>query len=150
MATAAASGISLELVHLGRLSVKLEAPIVLENTPSGTRFIIGVKSGRLEGERIHASVKAGPAGDWVTVGADGTATLDVRATMETDDGALIFCHYNGRVDMSKGAGKSPIYGAPLYDTGDPRYQWLNKIQGVTKGVVSEDMADLVYEIFELR
>lgn len=150
MATIAGARTSLELVPLGRLTVKLAPPLVLENTPSGTRYIIQAQSGRLEGDRIHASVKSTQAGDWLTVSPDGTATLDVRATLETDDGALIFCHYNGRADMSKGAGKSPIYAAPLFDTGDPRYGWLNKIQAVVKGAVSEDMAELVYEVFELR
>ena len=150
MATTTATGISVELVPLGTFRLKADAAVVLENTPSGTRYIIQAQSGRLEGERIHANLKGVQNGDWLTVAADGTATLDVRATLETDDGALIFCHYNGRGDLSKGPGKSPVYGAPLFDTGDPRYAWLNKIQAVVKGTVSEDMADLVYEVFELR
>ncbi|MGA7912893.1 MAG: hypothetical protein WCC30_15295 [Candidatus Dormiibacterota bacterium] len=40
--------------------------------------------------------------------------------------------------------------APLYDTADPRYAWLNKIQAVAKGVVTPDLSRLDYEIFELR
>jgi Protein of unknown function (DUF3237) len=70
--------------------------------------------------------------------------------METDDGALIFAHYNGHMDLSKGPGKAPVYTAPLYDTGDARYAWLNKVQAVANGVLSEDLSQLDLEIFELR
>jgi hypothetical protein len=142
--------LSVELVRLGHASVSLAPPVVLENTPSGTRYIIEVKSVRFEGERLKASMKGSTTADWLTVSPDGVATLDVRATLETDDGALIFTHYNGRVDMSQGLGKSPVYGAPLYDTGDTRYAWLNKVQAVAKGALSEDGSQLDYEIFEVR
>jgi hypothetical protein len=142
--------LSVELVRLGHASVSLAPPIVLENTPSGTRYIIEVKSIRFEGERIKANMKGAAAADWLTITADGVGTLDVRATLETDDGALIFTHYNGRVDVSQGIGKSPVYTAPLFDTGDARYAWLNKIQAVGKGALSEDGSQLDYEIFEVR
>lgn len=149
MATTAMS-LSVELVPLCRFTAKLEPPIVLENTPSGTRYIIGASSARVEGERLNATLKGKSAGDWLTVSAGGVATLDVRATLETDDGALVFVHYNGRADMTAGPGKAPIFIAPLFDTGDPRYAWLAKVQAVGKGIVSADMSDLVYEIFEVR
>lgn len=150
MASTTASGVSVELVPLARLSVKLEPPLVLENTPSGTRYIIAATSGRLEGDRIHANLEGPSAGDWLTVSADGTVTLDVRGTFKTDDGALIFVHYNGRTDLSAGPGNAPIFSAPLFDTGDPRYAWLNKVQAVAKGFAPADMSRVEYEIFELR
>jgi uncharacterized protein DUF3237 len=151
MATMIRPAISIELVRLGHLSVALEPPLVLENTPSGTRYIVGVRSARFEGERLMASLKGVAAADWLTISPDGgIATLDVRATFETDDEALIFSHCNGRIDLSKGRGKSPVYAAPLYDTGDPRYRWLNNIQAVAKGVLTEDLSQLDYEVFELR
>ena len=43
---------------------------------------------------------------------------------------------------------NPIYAAPLFDTGDERYTWLNRIQAVSKGMV--DGLTLTYEIYELR
>ena len=151
MGTITRSDIRVDLVALGHLSVSLEPPLVLPNTPSGTRYIIGVKSARFEGERIKASLKGSSAGDWLSVGPDGVVgTLDVRVAFETDDGALIFSHCNGRVDMSAGSGVAPIYAAPLYDTGDPRYAWLNKIQAVAKGVITPDLSQLEYEVFEVR
>lgn len=150
MATTSVSRISIELVHLGHAVIELDPAIVLQNTPSGTRYIIAVKSARLEGERIKASLKGASAGDWFTVGADGTGTLDVRVTLETDDGALIYCHYNGRVDLSAGPAQAPLYAAPLFDTGDPRYAWLNKLQTVWKGHITHDLLRLEYDLYELR
>lgn len=64
-------------------------------------MIFEVESGRLEGDRIRAKLKGRAAADWLTVGPDGTGALDVRALVETDDGALVFIQYSGRVDASR-------------------------------------------------
>jgi len=83
-------------------------------------------------------------------GPEGTGTVDVRATLQTDDGAIIFVQYNGRLDASQGL-QFPMtaYVAPLFETGDERYAWLNRIQAVGKGIVYEDLS-LDYEWYEVR
>ena len=41
--------------------------------------------------------------------------------------------------MSGGVGNAGVlYGAPLFETGDPRYAWLNQVQAVFRGVVGAD------------
>ena len=82
------------------------------------------------------------------VGPEGTATLDVRVTLETHDGALVLLHYSGRVDASRGLGGAPIYAAPQFDTGDERYAWLNRLQAIARGTLSG--SSLAYEIYEVR
>lgn len=149
MATTA-TDVSLQLVPLCRLIGQLEPPIVLENTPSGTRYIFPVKGIRIEGERIKANMKGGLSADWATVSSTGVGTLDVRALVETEDGAAIFVHYPGRVDMAAGPGNAPVYASPLFDTGDPRYAWLAKIQAVAKGTITPDLSEVVYQVFEVR
>jgi hypothetical protein len=136
---------TIELVPLANATIRLAEPMLLPNTPSGTRMIIEVLDAVLEGERLTAKMKGAAAADWVTVGADGTVTLDVRATLETHDGALVFTSYRGRTAIDPG---SPIYATPLYDTGDERYAWLNRVQAVAKGSI--DGQTLTYEIYELR
>ena len=42
-----------------------------------------------------------------------------------------------------------VYAAPLFHTGDERYEWINRIQAVAKGRF-ESPSTLVYEMFELR
>ena len=65
---------------------------------------------------------AGSAGaDWLLVGADGTAALDVRITLLTDDGALVYVRYDGRADFYAGAGSAHIYVAQRFETRDERY-----------------------------
>jgi hypothetical protein len=70
-------------------------------------------------------------------------------TMQTDDGATLLVTYRGRLLLDTG----DIYSAPLFETGDERYQWLNRIQAVGKGRIEADddgAQTVVYEVFELR
>ena len=136
-----------QLVPLGRMSVELRPPFMLNGTPTGGRWIFEVASGRLEGDRINATLKGHANADWLMVGPDGTGTMDVRSLMETDDGALVFVHYYGRVDLSAGPAGT-LYSAPQFETGDDRYRWLNRIQAVGKGRANG--TNLAYEIFEVR
>jgi len=140
--------VSIELVPLCTATITLKDPMMLPNTPSGMRTIVEVEAAKLEGERLSATLKGTAAADWATIGPDMTCTLDVRTTFETHDGALVFTHYRGRIDLSKPPGESPVYAAPLFETGDERYAWLNRIQAVAKGKL--DGPTLTYEIFEVR
>jgi hypothetical protein len=137
----------LELVPLGRMSAVLRTPHVLAGTPAGDRWIFEVEDGSFRGDRLCGTVVGRANADWMVVGPDGTGSLDVRALMETDDGAPVFVHYTGRVDVSAGRG-APVYATPRFDTGDDRYRWLNRVQAVAKG--SFDGTTLVYDVFELR
>ena len=142
---------ALELIPLCNATVSLAPPIIVGTTPSGSRMIFEVNEVRFEGERLKGSMKGAAGADWLVVSADGAVgTLDVRVTIETDDGALVYAHYYGRTDTSAGPGASPIYTAPLFETGDERYAWLNRILAVAKGEISADLSTLVYEMYELR
>ena len=119
-----------EYEYLGTLKVETGTRTVVENGPQGTRTIVQIVGGRFEGPRIKASVQT-PAGDWITNRADGTYKLDVRFTLRTDDGALILVTYNG-VGQTTSAGAS-LRAAPLFETGDSRYNWLTRLQAVAVG-----------------
>ena len=138
---------TLELVPFATMTAVLDSPFALVGTPSGTRYIFEITELKVEGERLQASLKGRAAADWLTVGPDGTGTLDVRMLLETHDGALVFVQYLGRIDVASGAG-APVYSTPRFETGDDRYGWLNKIQAVGKGVL--DGSTLVYDLHELR
>jgi Protein of unknown function (DUF3237) len=141
---------SIELVPLFRGTWKLAPYRTVGKTPAGTRVIIEMPEGRVDGERLKASVVGGLATDWFLIGPDGTGTVDFRGTLETDDGATIYMHGSGRCDMSGGVGNAGVlYGAPLFETGDPRYAWLNQVQAVFRGVVGAD-GSFHDEYFEVR
>ncbi len=142
---------SLELIPLCIATV---TPILVADlglAPAGRRLMVTIRQADWEGERFRAHLKEGvSAGDWMTVGADGTALMDVRLTLETEDGALVYVEYGGRRDFSqiyKGQ-DAPVYIAPRFETSDERYSWLNKIQAVGKGLAVG--GSRVYEIYEVR
>jgi hypothetical protein len=138
---------TLALLPLATMVAELRPPKVLSRTPAGTRMIYEVASGSISGERLNAKMAGAAAADWMLVGPDGTGTLDVRSLVETDDGALVFIQYSGRVDLSEG-GTAPLYATPRFETGDPRYGWLNKLQAVGKGTL--EGSTLTYDLYELR
>ena len=140
---------NVSLTPLCRVDARLAEPLVLPNTPTGTRSILEAVSLKITGVRLSARMKGHATADWLTLSADGTiGTLDVRATLETDDGALIFMQYNGRMQRQID-GTRKIYIAPRFDTGDPRYAWLNAVQGVGKALLQEGSRDLHYDIYEV-
>jgi hypothetical protein len=92
------------------------------------------------------------AADWQLIGPEGTATLDVRVALRTDDGAIIFVQFYGKSPADASGGlqaPATIYVTPRFETGDERYAWLNRVQAVGKGTVHEDLS-LDYEWYEVR
>src|SRR5258706_12487830 len=71
--------------------------------PQGTRVTAPIASGQFEGPRLRGKVLPG-GGDWTLLRADGVLELDLRLTLETDDGALIHMTFEGiRDDAAPGA-----------------------------------------------
>jgi hypothetical protein len=140
---------TLELVPLATATVGLRPMVSLPSTPRGTRTVAEPSSFDIDGERLRAHLYGVAAADWPVSSADGTIiTLDVRATLETDDGALLYAQYSGRIDATKQP--LTVYSTPQLDTGDERYDWLNRIQIVGKGTFDDAMTRIDYELFELR
>jgi hypothetical protein len=132
---------ALELVPLCTLTVSLAETISVSSS-----LVIGEVTGaRAEGERFNASLKGNAAADWLRVSPEGYGTLDVKITLETDDGAIVYADYSGRLQFDT----MTVYATPLFHTGDERYTWMNRIQAVSKGTFQPD-GTLVYELFELR
>lgn len=137
----------IELVPLCTVHVTMGEQVLVGEGPSGLRVVAEVAHGRVEGERLSGTWRQGAA-DWLVVSTAGVGTVDVRAIVETDDGARIMVSYGGRLDLSDGPGAAPIYIAPRFETGHPDYVWLNLVQAVGKGDL--DGTNLVYEIAEVR
>lgn len=139
---------SIDLIPLCTVYGQL-LPRMLPDTPQGTRIIFEVVEGRVDGERLRGTA-VGSGADWLLLAADGTAQLDVRFTLETHDGALVYVQYNGRSDASQGAGTKPLYVAPRFETGDTRYSWLNVVQAIGKGTFDPNTAEVTYEWYEVQ
>jgi hypothetical protein len=125
----------------------LAEPIMVGEGPSGLRLVVEVEEATVSGDRLRGKLKGKATADWATV-AGTVGTIDVRLTFETEDAAIIFAQYRGRMDLAGGAGSAPIYVAPTFETGAPQYAWLNLVQAVGKGAV--DGHTLHYDWYELR
>ena len=113
---------------LMRLRLTTSATEELGSTPHGTLSIFPVIGGSFEGERLRGKVLAG-GGDWVTARADGTFELDLRATLETDDGALIHLTFTGVRDDANHYFRT----LPRFETAAPKYAFLNRLLAVGIG-----------------
>ena len=138
---------TIELIPLGTADVGI-SPIMMPGGPLGTRVTVEITSVDCRGERLRAKLKGAAAADWAVVSPAGIGLMDVRLTLETDDGALIYVSYNGRVDLSQGLEGATAYTTPRFETGDERYAWLNLVQAVGKGTI--DGSRVVYEVAEVR
>ena len=141
---------AIELVPLCTMHLQARPPIEVGAGAAGTRIIFEIESVQVKGDRLSGEMLGTAAADWVTVGPEGTGTLDIRETLRTDDGAVIFVQYQGKLDLSRGM-QFPMtaYVAPRFETGDARYAWLNRIQAVGKGTLNEDLS-VDYEWYEVR
>jgi len=119
---------------------------VLTNAPQGTRVVVTVTGGTFEGPKMRGTVDSS-GGDWVTLRADTSIKLDVRIMLRTDDGADIFMRYEG-IGVRDESGQLKLATAPLFETGDERYAWLNNVQAVTTGVSGAGV--VTYEVWAVR
>ena len=103
------------------------------STPHGTLSIFPVIGGTFEGERLRGKVLPG-GGDWVTARADGTFEVDLRVTLETDDGALIHMTFTGVRDDTNHYFRT----LPLFETAAPNYAFLNRLLAVGVGEIRPD------------
>jgi hypothetical protein len=147
---------SLQLLYTS--SVDVGPPVVVGVTPYGERRIIPIKGGFFSGPRLSGKVLPGGA-DWQVIRTDGIAELEARYTLETDDGALIYVLNQGirsgsKEVMRRLAGGEQVHPSeyyfrtrPVFETGAPKYQWLQRIVAVATGErLPDEVIITVYEV----
>lgn len=138
---------ALELVPLGTLTIDIDQHTRVGPTPGGIRIVGEVLHCRWEGDRVTAREHGKISHDWLLEHPDGSVSVDARLLLMTDDGAPVGITYQGRADRQPKDG-GVIVTTPVFESGDPRYAWLNTVQAVARGVRTEQV--LVYELFEVR
>jgi Protein of unknown function (DUF3237) len=104
--------------------------------PHGTRVTFPITGGSFEGDRLRGKVLAG-GDDWTVKRSDGVVELDLRITMETDDGALIHMTFEGIRD--DGAPGAPYFRTvPRFETAAPKYSFVNRLLAVGTGEIRAD------------
>lgn len=149
------------LEHLFSYRIAFDGPLeILGETADGIRLNAYLAGGPVTGPRVQGKIRA-VGGDWLRLRRDGVVILDVRTTIETDDGALILVRATGLADAGEDAYTSMLQGggegaisfrtANIYQTGDPRYGWLNRVQCVAAGDVDLARSEQVCaDVFALR
>ena len=140
----------MELVHESTLRARLGPPVRFGAGLLGERVFFHAVEGSVEGDRLRGTLLPG-GGDWLIAHPSGWGVLDVRIQVRTHDGALIFAHYPGLVEMNAtfmaafGGGKATRFEdqyfrtTPRMETGDPRYAWVNHSLFVGEGRAIEGL-----------
>lgn len=153
----------LEFLFEARVELHLP-PMNVGSLADGQRAIFLIKGGTFEGPLLRGRVVPDAGADWVRIRPDGTGLLDVRFCLETHDKALLYLCWQGRfwsgpddaeyaLDLEKaddpgGAWRYYFRAAPQFETGDPRYAWLNNIVAVTKSRTGD--GGPIHRIFAVR
>ena len=131
------------------LQVTVTSPQKIGSVPLGTRTTAPISSGQFEGPRLRGKVLAG-GGDWTLLRPDGVLELDLRITLETDDGALIHLASFGLrrgppevlAALARGETVDPasyyFRTLPRFETAAPKYAFLNEILAVGSGEARAD------------
>lgn len=140
-----------EFVPLCTMTLDLAPSMAIGTGPSGDRSIGAIRAATVTGERLNATLASPAAADWlVRTGAIGV--IDARLVLRTHDDALIYMSYGGRLNLSNPAAGMFAMIAPVFETGDARYAWLNAVQAAGKGqlTLSADGGTLHYDLYEIR
>jgi Protein of unknown function (DUF3237) len=77
------------------LEATVGSPLDLGDVAGGHRRIVPLTGGTFTGPEISGTLVPGASADWQIVQSDGTALGDVRYTLQTDRGDLLFVRSRG-------------------------------------------------------
>jgi hypothetical protein len=146
-----------QLRHVYRLDAELEAPVDLGDTPQGHRRIIPLTRGRASGPHVNAELLPAGGADWQIVRASGSSVADIRYTLKTDGGALLYVQSQGvrhgdpdvlarlaageDVDPSEYTFRTSV----TIETADPGLAWVN--DGVFIAVGGRWSSGVSYDVY---
>jgi hypothetical protein len=143
------------------MAVDLQPPQNFGDGPFGRRMHFSSAGGTFHGPDLHGAVLPG-AGDWALFRPDGAMLLDVRLSLRTHDGALVYMTYGGRyvtppdlkLQLADTLTRHRIDPAryyfrtnPIFETGSKQYAWLNDVVCVGIGYLIE--RGVAYRVFRV-
>jgi hypothetical protein len=151
------SEVNPRLTLIYRLEAALGQPLDLGTTAQGHRRIVPQTGGTFTGPDIHGTLLPGASADWQIILPDGTALGDIRYTLQTDRGDLLYVqsrgvrHGSAQVLARLGRGEHVDAGEYTFrtstqiETASPSLDWMNK--GVFIGVAARQAARVIYETY---
>jgi len=145
------------LKRVYRLEATLGDPLDLGDVVQGHRRIVPLTGGTFTGPELIGTLLPGVSADWQIVLPDGTALGDIRYTLRTDDGALLYVQSrgvrHGSIEVLARLGRGDDVDASEYtfrtstqiETAAADLDWLNK--GVFIGVAGRQAERVIYETY---
>ena len=145
------------LTPVYRLDATLGEPLDLGDSTRGHRRIVPLAGGTFTGPEISGTLVPGASADWQTVLADGTALGDIRYTLQTDAGELLYVQSRGVrhgsaeviARLARGedvdASEYTFRTSTQIETAAPRLDWLNR--GIFLSVGGRQARGVIYEVY---
>jgi Protein of unknown function (DUF3237) len=145
------------LTHVYRLEATLGQPQDLGHVAQGHRRIVPLTGGKFAGPEIKGRLLPGASADWQIVLPDGTALGDIRYTLQTEGGDLLYVQSrgvrHGSAEVLARLGRGEDIDASEYtfrtstqiETAASDLDWLNK--GVFISVAGRQAAGVIYETY---
>jgi hypothetical protein len=143
------------LTRVYRLEATLAHPLDLGEVAEGRRRIVPLLGGSFTGRELNGTLVPGASADWQIVLPDGTALGDIRYTLQTDNGDLLYVRSksvrHGAPEVLARLGRGEDVDASEYtfrastqiETAAPDLAWLNKGVFISVGGRLADSA--IYE-----
>jgi hypothetical protein len=136
------------LTQVYRLTAAPGTPLDFGDVPAGHRWVVPLAAGTFTGPELNGSLLPGGSASWRTVLPDGTALAEVRCTLQTDSGALLYVRSSGVGHGRVGdvdPGERLFHGVTRIETAAPQLNWLN--HGVFVTVAGRTSVSLLYETY---
>ena len=145
------------LTQVYRLQATLGQPIDLGHIAQGQRRIVPLAGGTFTGHEISGRLLPGVGADWQIILPDGTALGDIRYTLQTDTGDLLYVQSRGvrhgsaevLARLRRGEDVNPseytFRTATQIETGAPDLAWMNR--GIFIGVAGRQPGGVIYETY---
>ena len=145
------------LTNVYRLEAILGEPLELGDIAQGRRRIVPLVGGTFTGSKLNGTLVPGASADWQLILPDGTALGDIRYTLQTDCGDLLYVqsrsvrHGSAEVLARLGRGEDVDAGEYTFrtstqiQTAAPDLEWLNK--GIFISVGGRQPGAVIYETY---
>src|ERR1700682_90352 len=145
------------LTKILRLEATLGEALDVGNVAQGRRRIVPLTGGTFAGPELNGTLLPGASADWQIVLPDGSALGDIRYTLQTDHGDLLYVRSQGvrhgsaevlarlscgeEVDASEYVFRT----STQIETAAPDLEWLNK--GVFISVAGRQPGGVIYDVY---
>ena len=145
------------LTRIYRLEAALGEPVDVGDVGPGRRRIVPLTGGTFWGPELNGKLLPGASADWQIVLQDGTALGDIRYTLQTVDGALLYAQSRGvrhgspevLERLARGEDVDPteytFRTSSRIETASCELDWLNR--GVFVGVGGRRPGGVIYETY---